>query len=190
MQGPEVFSVPGGGDAFAGGVKAGLVGAGGDALLTEFADVPVLAVGDIPEIGGVGWVELRLVEGIRMEEPIALDQSSLRRLRPELMNHDVVRMQAEEEIGVDGVVIDEVMVVSGEFTDGASAGAAAEGEAAAAMDAHVAAEEGAFGQVVFGGVGRRKFGELGMDERAMITLGIILEDEFPVGAEIVMNRFG
>ena len=54
--------------------------------------MPVLFVSHIPELDRVVRVEAGREPGrFRMEEPIAMDQRLLRRLRPELMHHHIVR---------------------------------------------------------------------------------------------------
>jgi len=48
------------------------VAARGNAPLYGLAGVPVLAIGDIPEVAGEGGVEAFLLDGLAGEEPLAL----------------------------------------------------------------------------------------------------------------------
>src|SRR5204863_7600185 len=81
----QILAVPGGGNGFAGRVGARLIGARRDSLLAEFADVPILPVGHVPEFDGVLGVEARVVERRWMKKPITKDQGAFGRLRPDLV---------------------------------------------------------------------------------------------------------
>src|SRR5215218_425885 len=56
----------------AGRERSAAVATRGDAPLDGLAGVPVLAVGDVPEVAGVGGVEAFLLDGLAGEEPLAL----------------------------------------------------------------------------------------------------------------------
>src|ERR1051325_10107858 len=81
----QIFAVPGGGDGFARAVGTGLVRAGGDTLLAQFADVPVLFVGHVPEFNGVVGAKVWTAKCFRMKKPVAIDERAVRRLGPDLM---------------------------------------------------------------------------------------------------------
>ena len=46
-----------------------------------------------------------------MKEPITADERSLGRLRPELMDHDIIRMQAQEHVWENRVIEDTRMIL-------------------------------------------------------------------------------
>ena len=75
-------------------------------MLTEFAHVPILAVSHVPKLHGIVGMKVRPVKGLRMEEPITQDEYTFWRLGPDLMHHDIVRMQAEEHVWENGIIED------------------------------------------------------------------------------------
>src|SRR3979490_3017625 len=60
-------------EVFHGSVVAALVHARADALLHRLADRPVLAIDEIPELGGVAVVEVGLLELERLEQEMTGD---------------------------------------------------------------------------------------------------------------------
>jgi hypothetical protein len=68
--------------------------------------VPVLAVCDVPEVAGVGGVEVDLFDGLFREEPLALDGGLIRSQRHEAVGHNVVGVGAYEEVGEELEVVD------------------------------------------------------------------------------------
>src|SRR5579872_6928797 len=76
----------------AGRVRAGRVGSGLDALLRQLGNVPVLAVGLIPEFDGVIALESGPRHLARMEMPFANDPGPIHRARPERVGHHVIGM--------------------------------------------------------------------------------------------------
>ena len=72
----QIFPVPGCGDTFPRRIRPRLIRAGCDALLAEFADVPILFVSHVPEFDRVLGAEIGLRESIWMKKPIAADQCS------------------------------------------------------------------------------------------------------------------
>ena len=61
--------------------------------MAQLADVPILAVGLIPEPDRVVGIEPRLTEGVRVEQPFACDVGAVGSLRPQGVEHDVVGVQ-------------------------------------------------------------------------------------------------
>src|SRR5438045_9770817 len=96
----QVLPIPSRRNTLARTIWAGLVSTRRDSLLAQLANVPVLLVGYVPEFDRIVGIKFGLsasdLERIRMKQPVANDQSALRRLRPELVHHDVFRMQTEQ----------------------------------------------------------------------------------------------
>src|SRR5258705_13751080 len=72
----QIFAVPGGGNGFARSVRAGLICARGDSLLAQFAYVPILFVGHVPEFDGVVRMEVGPAKSVWMKEPVAVDEDA------------------------------------------------------------------------------------------------------------------
>ena len=82
--------------------------------MREFGDQPVFAIGGIPELDGIFRAKIGLGDFRGMEKPFAGDASVIGGKRPESMEHDVIGMQTEEEIRIDGVVEDLFLLLGGE----------------------------------------------------------------------------
>src|SRR5215212_9678104 len=78
----------------------------GDAALDGLACPPVLSVGYVPELCGVGGVEALRRQGLAREEPLALDAGTGRGYWREAMRQHVVGVGAYEEVREDLVVVD------------------------------------------------------------------------------------
>ena len=79
--------------------------------LLQLADLPVLPVGQVPELDRVARVEIRLRHRLGREVPLAGHQRPPRRLRPDHVGHQVVRVQAEEQVRPDHEVVDPLQVL-------------------------------------------------------------------------------
>ena len=110
-------------EVFAVGVRTRTVGTGADAELHLLADVPVLAVREIPEGDGVVGAEGGAGDGVGMEMPLADDLGAIHGSGPEGVGHHVVGMETEEQIGKDRVVVDAAVFLGGQAGEaGRSAG--------------------------------------------------------------------
>src|SRR6476660_4002813 len=67
----EHFAIEHHGKALAARIRTGAIAAGRDARLADLADVPVLAVGQIPEGDAVLHVPRLVAHAVRMKEPLA-----------------------------------------------------------------------------------------------------------------------
>src|SRR6266853_517749 len=94
----QVFAIPGSWNGFARSVRAGLIRARGDSLLAQFADMPILFVGHVPEFDGIVGMEVGPPKGLGMKEPVAIDEGAAGRLRPDLMHHDIIRVHAQKHV--------------------------------------------------------------------------------------------
>src|SRR3989449_836193 len=100
-------------------------------------------------------------------------------------------MQAEQQVWEDRVEVGAAQVRGRQLSHRHPAGAAAEGEAPAlAGDRHVAAEEGAVHEIVLPARVRRELRQLGMDHGAVQALRVVLEDQLPVRAHVVVDAAG
>src|SRR5438094_946075 len=85
----QIVFVPCRRNTFARRVRPRFIRARRDSLLAKLAYVPILFVRHVPKFDRVLWLEISSVDRVRMKEPVADDQCSPRRLRPELMHHHV-----------------------------------------------------------------------------------------------------
>ena len=96
----------------------------GQAALHRLAGGPVLPVGEVPEVDGVGRVEAVARGDLGRERPGALDVRAVGGERGHQVRHDVVGMQADEQVGVADEVHDAAQLVLGEAGDRGAAAAA------------------------------------------------------------------
>src|SRR5436309_3425460 len=89
----QILPIPRCRDTLASRVRPGLIRTRGNALLAQLAHMPVLLVDHIPEPNGVIRIKIAALERLRIKEPVAEDQCSLRRLRFKSVHHHVIRMQ-------------------------------------------------------------------------------------------------
>src|SRR5437773_10273700 len=92
----NIILVPDRRNTFPRRVRSRLIRARGNTLLTQLAYVPILFVGHVPKLNRVLRPEIFSAERVWMKKPIAHNQRPLWRLRPELMHHHVLGMQAEQ----------------------------------------------------------------------------------------------
>jgi hypothetical protein len=148
--------------------------------------VPVLLVGDVPEVDGVGGREVGERQGLRGEQPLALDAGAVGADRLDAVGEHVVGVEAEQEVRAQAVVVDAAGLLGGQTGEHAAAAAAVEGHGLGVRhELHRAADPGA-GAVEVPAAGRRAdAAQLRVDLRAVVTLVIIFEDQLPVGGELV-----
>src|SRR5437773_9077601 len=127
-------------------VRSRLIRARGNTLLTQLAHVPILFVGHVPKLNRVLRPEIFSTERVWMKKPIAHNQRSLWRLRPELMHHHVFGMQAEQHVREDRIIKNLLKIL--ELADERSARVSAHAHALPRVDLHESAEERPFPQLV------------------------------------------
>src|SRR3972149_8700384 len=110
--------------------------------------MPILAIGDIPEPNAVFGMKVCAAKTIRMKQPLTMDNALRWRLRPDRMEHHVIRMQTEQHIRRKGIVIHTLMIFLRKLSDRGRADVPAQGEAACAFDGHKATDKGACDQVI------------------------------------------
>ena len=81
--------------AFARCVPAGRVGFGFDAQLAQFADVPILQIGFMPEIDRFLRPEFFLSCSIRVKQPLTDHGAASRRFGENQVEHDVIRVDVQ-----------------------------------------------------------------------------------------------
>ena len=122
-----------------------------------------------------------------MEKPLAMNNTVVRRLGPNGVEHDVIRMQAEEHVRSDGIVIDAMKVFGWQVSYRLSTDASAIRQAVRAFDGHVSTDKRTGDQIILSRCGWADSCQLRVDGRAVITLVVILEDELPIGFDIIDN---
>ena len=151
-------------------------------------DVPVFPVGGVPELDRVVGLEIRRVPRVGMEQPFAHDPRPVRSRRPQPVRHHVVGVEAQQEVREDRIVVDALEVLFGKLADRLRARPPAHRHAAALLgEHHVSPEERALDEIV---VARAVGGELRqarMDHRAMEAFRVVLEQELPVGLDVVLD---
>ena len=121
-----------------------------------------------------------------MEQKVALNAGVPRALRPQVERGNVIHRQAEHQVGVE-----ELALVMGFFSVAQAGegcpcrGARGSKRVRAVTVRHpvVPIESGT--APLF--KGRHNLAELGMDGAAVIALVVVLDDDFPVGINIVSN---
>ena len=76
------------------------------ATIDRLAREPILPVGDVPELAGVLGREVGTILRLGREEPGALDLAPPGTQRLEPVGHDVVGVQAEQQVGEEPEVVD------------------------------------------------------------------------------------
>lgn len=176
---------------FHSGEAAGCVGAALCAGLLEFADFPVLAVGEVPEADGVTRIEAGIVDAFLLEEPLAGDVCAIRGDRDEAVGHQVIGVEADEHVGPGDEVVDLLVVVfGGAFDELAAVELAIEGKGVVLSDdRHPATVPRALAGDPLAHVVGGDLVQLGMDAGAVVALGVVLDDGLPVGLDVVLDQF-
>src|SRR5581483_1087533 len=81
-------------------------------FLRPFRKLPILLVGDVPELNGILGIEARLADFTGMEMPLANDLGSVHSLGPDGERKHVVRVKVQEEVGQQAVIINMALVFS------------------------------------------------------------------------------
>src|SRR6266700_6013706 len=136
----QIFPIPCRRDTFPRRIGSRLIRARRDALLAQLAHVPVLFVRHVPEFDRVVWMKIGTLESLRMEKPITKDARPFRRLRPELMHHDIIWMHAEQHVWENGIIENPVELLGAHVAHGQRAGITAHSETVAFRNPHKSAE--------------------------------------------------
>ena len=103
-----------------------------------------------------------------------------------VMHHHVIGMQAQQQRREDRVVVDALQILAVHRADRRIGARSAHRERASRLThLRIPAEKRAFGEVVAAAVGWRELVELRMNERTVIALRIVHEDQLPVAREVV-----
>src|ERR1051326_9506024 len=98
FKGPQVHAVPRRRNALARRVRAGRVHPRANAELALLADVPILAVGAIPEFFRIGDVVPRSARRVRMHHPFADHARMIRGDRPDRSEEHTSELQSHSFI--------------------------------------------------------------------------------------------
>src|SRR6266487_6105356 len=110
--------------------------------------MPVLPVGHVPKFDRVVRMKIDAIERFRMEEPITKDERPLRRLRPELMHHDIIRVHAQEHVRKNGIIENPIMTLALDVAYRQRTAVAGHRQTIAFCDPHKSTEKGSFTQIV------------------------------------------
>jgi len=186
--GLEVLAVDNGKHRFEARIGTGSIGPGGDAPLRTLADIPILLVGFMPELNRRGGIKARLRDRIRMVEPLTGDDASMGTAPGESMDEDEVRLQADQHIREDHVIVGSLQVFSLEAGQVVRA-ALSRGchSTAGPADLHRAAEKRSFFEVVRRRPEVAEFVEGRVYGGTVIAFGIILNDQLPIRGDVVFH---
>ena len=108
------------------------------------------------------------------------------------MDHDIVAVQAQQHRREDRVVIraGSTSAPSTVPNGGHARRPVVVNPEPDSRRIRIAAEDRPLGEIVAAADGRRQPFELRMDERTVVTLGIVLHDQFPVGRNLVIDSLG
>src|SRR5215218_7520892 len=155
----------------AGRERSAAVTTRGDAPLDGLAGVPVLAVGDVPEVAGVGGVEAFLLDGLTGEEPLAHHGGVAGSDGRETVGHHVVGVEAYQEVREELEVVDGAVLYLREV--------------------HGPPDPGPLRLQVVAAAGRRAdLAELGMYGGTVVALVVVLHQDLPVRRYLVVVAGG
>src|SRR2546422_1070500 len=162
------------------------------AFLRSFTDGPVLAIDQVPEVDRVAGVEVWLLHHARIEVPIAFNRGVRRASGPESMDHEIVRMKTEEHVREDEVIVDAVPIFLRHPLQGRPLRVARPHHRRVVLrELHEAAVEIAGSrlpcEICCVGPGRvvRDPVQVWVDRGAVIALGIVLPEDFPIRLDLV-----
>src|SRR3989454_4042628 len=162
------------------------------AFLRSFTDGPVLPIDQVPEVDRVAGVEVWLLHPARIEVPIAFNRGVRRASGPESMDHEIVRMKTEEHVREDEVIVDAVPIFLRHPLQGRPLRVARPHHRRVVLrELHEAAVEIAGSrlpcEICCVGPGRvvRDPVQVRVDRGAVIALGIVLPEDFPIRLDLV-----
>ncbi len=151
----------------------------GRAALDRLARGPVLPVGEVPELDRVGRV------GVGIDQvPGALDGGAVDVEGRQAVRHHVVGVRRDQQVGQQADVLDPSRVGTGDRRAAGRAGERHRGHALAQQ--HRPADPRARQVVVVAGGRRRDLAQLGVDQRAVVALVVVLEQHLPVRRHLVV----
>ena len=151
--------------------------------LAPFGGVEVLLVHPVEQLHRGSHVLARL-DDLGQVQPVALDDRPVRRHREHPVEDHVVGHEVDEDLRVDGdrVVLAVVLLV--DAGDGGDALAPVHGEARDVLTELGAVADEVLRRIAFGEL-RQHLDELGVDRGAVVALHEVLDDELPVGVDVV-----
>ncbi len=157
--------------------------------LDALADRPVLAVDEVPELDGVRRVEGRLGDLVGMEQEVDHDEGAVRPLGEQRERRGVVGRQAEHQVGVRqlALVADLLVVVEAGERRAIRAAGHGERERALGLGHAVVPVEVAAALLL---ERRHDAAQLRVHARAVVALVVVLDDDLPVGADVVDDPAG
>src|SRR5438132_13252153 len=110
--------------------------------------MPVLPVGHVPKFDRVVRMKIGAIERFRMEEPITKDERPFRRFRPELMHHDIIRVQAQQRVRYNGKIENPITILALDVAYRQRTAVAGYRQTVAFCDPHKSTEKASFTQIV------------------------------------------
>ena len=152
--------------------------------LDALADGPVLAVDEVPEVDGVRGIERWLRDLVGVEQEVDDDQRPVRRLGDQHERRRVVRRQAEHQvrIGELALVADLLVVVEARERRAVRPPRHRERERALRLGHAVVPVEVAAALLL---ERRHDAAQLRVHARAVVALVVVLDDDLPVGPDVV-----
>ena len=143
----------------------------------------------IPEVDRIRGIEIRPGHRIGVEEPLADDPRLPGRDGPDLVGHQVVGVQAQQQVGPHQEVVDAPLVRRGDPGEWRpTMPQPVDGHRVEIIPKlHPATAPRPIRLDVLALVVRRQPVELRMDTRTVIALGIVLADDLPVGVDLVID---
>ena len=154
--------------------------------LDALADRPVLAVDEVPQLGGVGRIEAGRRDLVGMEEEVADDGRAGRSVRPQGRRGDVLGGEAQQQVGVDELALVPRalgVVEVGERCPRRRAGGGERPRPVAVRDARFPLQPAA--ATAEGG---DQLAQLRVDGTAVVALVVVLGEHLPVGGDVVGER--
>ena len=172
-------------------VGARAVSGGRDALLGEFGNAPVLEVRGVPELHGAARIEALAGKCVPAEQPVATDRGAVRREWAHQVAHHVVRVKAEHHVREQDVVTHAPPAGLGKARQRRSHETSVGGHRLDPLRHVHCRTDGAGGhRVVLAAQVVGEALELGMDDGAVQTFGEVLDDQLPVGLQVVALGVG
>lgn len=150
------------------------------------AQLPVLAVGQVPEVDRGLGIEARRGDRVGMEVPVTEDAGAADAARLRAVDEHVVGMERKKSARKDRVVIDTRALLRREAGEGDGAAPAVARHAPFGVaHPHRPAQDRSFVEIVLGVAVGRQLVKVRMHLRAVITLAVIVEEKLPIGLDLV-----
>ena len=159
--------------------------------MVQLTDMPVLAVGEIPEFDCTRGVKSTALDDVLRKEPFTHNTGRIGTFPFDAVREHVIGMGADEKSREKRVEVDSPAILHGEPGGNVAAQCpVCRDRLARVREDHWAAEESSLCEVIRCRLDRRHRAQLWMHQRAVITLAVVLKDNFPVGLDVVNDPVG